>query len=253
MSLSSTIDRAVRRFDGIAMPRKLPMVIVIFSVVVAVATGLLGFLDQRSLAIREAENRLTQVTSARLAKVEIWLEGVQNDLITQASNPLTAEVIDQFDAGFVDFADPVADLQDIYITSNPNPTGSKHLLDAGGDGSVYSSVHGTYHGYYRDLLERGGYYDIFLIDTAGNIIYTVFKELDFATNLVSGEYADSGLAEAFRLGQSLAPNDVAFVDYSPYAPSFGAPAAFVSSPVFDSNGERLVFSPTSCPANGFFP
>jgi methyl-accepting chemotaxis protein len=226
----------MRKFDAINLSRKLPLVIVFFAVTVAVTTGLLGFFDQRALALREAENRLTQVTSARLDAVELWLSGVESDLVTQGASPLTPEVIRAFDTAFAAFADPVAALHDLYITSNPNPTGSKHLLDAAADGSEYSALHGRYHAFFRDLLERSGYYDIFLINPQGDIVYTVFKELDFATNLTSGEYADSGLAEAFRSGRDLSPGDIAFVDYAPYAPSYGAPASFLSTPVHDASG-----------------
>jgi methyl-accepting chemotaxis protein len=226
----------MRKFDAIRLSLKLPFVIVLFAISVAVTAGLVGFFDQRSLALREAENRLTQVTSARLDSVELWLDGVESNLITQAASPATPDVLSAFAAAYADIADPVRRLQELYITSNPNPTGSKHLLDAARDGSEYSALHGTYHGFYRDLLERYGYYDIFLINPEGDIVYTVFKELDFATNLVSGEYADSGLAEAFRRGRELSQGDIAFVDYAPYAPSYGAPASFLSTPVFDSTG-----------------
>jgi methyl-accepting chemotaxis protein len=226
----------MRKFDSISLARKLPFVIVFFAITIAVATGLLGVIDQRALALREAETRLSQVTHARLDAVELWLNGVEGDLVTQAASPATPEVLTALDAAFAEFADPVRRLHDLYITSNPNPTGSKHLLDRARDGSEYSTLHGTYHGFYRDLLDRYGYYDIFLINPEGDIVYTVFKELDFATNLISGEYSDSGLAEAFRRGRDLAPGEVAFVDYAPYAPSYGAPASFVSTPVVDAAG-----------------
>lgn len=229
----------MRKFDAISLSRKLPFLIAFLVIVTAVTTGILSFIDQRNLALREAENRMSDVTNARLELVEFWLDGVEGDLVTQAASPLTPEIITAFDAAFATFADPVGVLQDLYITSNPNPTGSKHLLDAARDGSEYSALHRRYHAFYRDLLDRFGYYDIFLINPEGDIVYTVFKELDFATNLTSGDYADSGLAEAFRLGRDLAPGEVAFVDYTPYAPSYGAPAAFLSTPVFDATGDLV--------------
>ena len=45
-----------------------------------------------------------------------------------------------------------------------------------------------------------GFYDLFLFDTEGNLVYTVEKEDDFATNFKSGggtsRYGDSGLGKA---------------------------------------------------------
>ena len=226
----------VRKFDSIPMAKKLPITIVFFSVVVALISAGLAFADQRRLALREAESRLSQVTHAHLETIEIWLDSVGDELVTQGASPHTSDAMTAFSESFGGFPDPLTALQGLYITDNPNPTGSKHLLDAADDGSTYSASHAEFHGFFRDVLERYGYYDIFLISPEGDIVYTVFKELDYATNLVSGDYADSGLAEAFRLGRDLSSGDVAFVDYAPYAPSAGAPAAFLSTPIFDRSG-----------------
>ena len=35
----------------------------------------------------------------------------------------------------------------------------------------------------KQYLEKFGYYDIFLVDNQGNVVYSVYKEVDFATNL----------------------------------------------------------------------
>jgi len=53
-------------------------------------------------------------------------------------------------------------------------------------------------------LEAFGYYDIFFVDNEGNVVYTVFKELDFATNLKQGPYSNTGIAEAYR--KALSPH-----------------------------------------------
>jgi len=125
-------------------------------------------------------------------------------------------------------------LQYSYIKANPNPLGSKDKLDKALDITPYSQVHGQVHPKIRDYLKKFGYYDIFLVQPeTGRVVYTVFKELDFATSLVDGPYADTGLGEAFRLAQAASdPDFVAFTDFKPYYPSYEAPAGFVASPIF---------------------
>ena len=92
-----------------------------------------------------------------------------------------------------------------------------------------------YHKFYRDLLRAKGYYDIFLFDTTGELIYSVYKELDYATNFINGPYAQSGLGKAF--GAALAqPDTVHVIDFEPYEPSYGALASFISTGVRD-NGQ----------------
>ncbi|WP_039850282.1 methyl-accepting chemotaxis protein [Grimontia indica] len=122
-------------------------------------------------------------------------------------------------------------LQQAYIGLNEHPLGNKHLLDKASDGTTYSEVHEVFHNNYRTFLESFGYYDIFLVDNSGNIVYSVFKELDFATNLQTGPYKDSGLAEAFTGAKSLGKGEFSFVDFKPYYPSYDSPASFIGSPI----------------------
>jgi anti-anti-sigma factor len=131
-------------------------------------------------------------------------------------------------------------LQQMYISSNSMDTGSKHLLDAADDGSRYSAAHRRYHPLLRNFLERFGYYDIFLVDhQSGNVVYTVFKEVDFGTSLNSGPYRESNLADAYRAARdSGAPGFVRLEDFKPYVPSYGAHASFISTPIYD--GQDLV-------------
>jgi len=130
-------------------------------------------------------------------------------------------------------------LQYLYTASNPNPVGSKHLLDDAGDGSIYSKVHETYHPIISNYSDRFGYYDIFLVDLDGNIVYSVFKEVDYGTSLLTGIYSETNFADAYRQARDAEEKDFrSLVDFEPYQPSYDAPAAFVASPIF--NGDEKI-------------
>ncbi len=130
-------------------------------------------------------------------------------------------------------------MQSRYITDNPHPLGSKHLLDSAEDGTAYSQKHAEVHPVFRDYLEKFGYYDIFLADTFnGTILYSVFKELDYATSLKSGPYAESGIGQAWKQAMELPQGEFAQVDFDRYGPSYDAPASFIASPIFDK-GQRI--------------
>ena len=126
-------------------------------------------------------------------------------------------------------------LQYHYIAGNPNPVGEKDNLTQADDGSAYSRLHARYHSVIRSYLKKFGYYDIFLVDhETGHIIYSVFKEVDYATSLIDGPYAASGIGEAFQAVQAASTKDeVALIDFKPYAPSYDAPASFIASPIFE--------------------
>ncbi|QYO72012.1 methyl-accepting chemotaxis protein [Vibrio cholerae] len=130
---------------------------------------------------------------------------------------------------------PAEALQARYIASNPNPLGSKHEWMSDSLGSEYDALHQKYHPGIKQYLEQFGLYDVFMIDNDGNVVYTVFKELDFATNLLSGPYKDSGLAKAYVQAKTLANNQYYLDDFSPYYPSYEAAASFISTPIFNGS------------------
>lgn len=127
-------------------------------------------------------------------------------------------------------------LQYYYIQNNSNPLGNKHKLVNAKDGSNYSKIHNQYHPPLRQFLEEFEYYDIFLVDAeSGDIIYSVYKELDYTTSLIDGPYAKTGIGEAFRAANKLSANGVALIDFSPYTPSYEGAASFIASPIYDGN------------------
>ncbi len=127
-------------------------------------------------------------------------------------------------------------LQYAYIANNEHPLGEKHQLIENKDDSFYSLTHGRFHPAFKQYLEAFGYYDIFLVHpVTGRIVYSVYKEIDFATSLKDGVFAETGIGEAFRAAvESNQPDFVYMTDFAPYAPSYGHPVAFLSSPVFQA-------------------
>lgn len=122
-------------------------------------------------------------------------------------------------------------LQARYIGVNPNPLGEKHQMMADSLGTEYDKVHSKYHPSIKGFLEEFGYYDIFLVDPSGNVVYSVFKELDYATNLNSGPYAGSGIAKAFKNALNKGASQYHLEDFAPYFPSYEAAASFIATPV----------------------
>ena len=131
-------------------------------------------------------------------------------------------------------------LQYYYIAENANPVGEKDKLDRAGDGSNYSKTHSEYHKIFQNLIQTYGYYDLFLIDyKTGDIVYSVYKETDYATSLDEGPYRQSGLADIVdRVRENPERRTVQIVDFQTYRPSYGAPAAFLGAPIY--NGSHIV-------------
>lgn len=97
------------------------------------------------------------------------------------------------------------------------------------DSKAYHDLNDRYHGHFARFLEGAGYYDLFLISLDGWIVFTVAHESDFATNLFTGPYSNSGLGKVFR--QTLETQKNSLSDFENYEPSHGAVAAFIGVPV----------------------
>ncbi len=126
-----------------------------------------------------------------------------------------------------------------YTANNPRAPHLDELEDAG-DGSEYSAVHRKYAKRFHRLTEVFGYRDIFLVDIdSGNVLFSVAKEADMGSNLKTGIYADTALGKTFdEIRKSRDPYFVYISDFEHYKASFGEPAFFIGSTVFD--GDKFI-------------
>jgi len=126
-------------------------------------------------------------------------------------------------------------LQYHYIVTNPNQPERRKLVDDAGDGSDYSRLHAIYHPLMRTAANTVGFFDFMLADPkTGRLIYTVQKEVDFSTSLQFGPYRRSNVATAVvRCAETADRSAICLEDFAPYAPSGGAPIAFMAAPVID--------------------
>ena len=134
--------------------------------------------------------------------------------------------------------------QYIYISQNENPVDSKELLNMNKKfKNDYSDLHVQQHPIMRDILKDFGRNDIFFVNVDGDVIYSVFKNIDYGTNLVNGPFANSGLGRVFKKSQSTKKGVVAFEDVAPYEPNYNEEVAFLAMPVYfgEDNEGSLIF------------
>lgn len=135
-------------------------------------------------------------------------------------------------------------LQYDLIAKNTHGQGDKHKLDELPNSTTYSTFHTMYHPLFRQFQSTFDYYDIFIVDqNSGNVIYSVSKEIDFATSLIDGPHSNSGLGAAFKAAGSLKAGETVITDFTTYTPSYGAPAAFIATPIIhqDKTDAVLIF------------
>ncbi len=213
---------------------KLPLMIALPTMAFVVMIGMLQMRQANQTLSREHEIAFTNLVDERAEILGHWLNEIEEDVVSLSKNYAVKTAIHDFGAAWdVLGEDPGALLRELYITKNSFPVGQKDELIDAQDGSSWSTLHSRHHIGMRSLQRARGYYDVFLFDLRGELIYSVFKEDDFGRNFNTGLYKDSGLAEVYRHGAKLPADTVYMTDIAPYAPSANAPAMFLSAPVFD--------------------
>ncbi|MCK5231446.1 MAG: cache domain-containing protein, partial [Desulfobulbaceae bacterium] len=150
----------------------------------------------------EAFAKLEAVQMIKKGQIENYFAERLGDVSVFAGNATVIESIEAFENAF---------------ESEGNRTG----------GAKWKAVEDKYAPWLEQCKTEYGYYDLFLIDKDGDVIYTVAKESDLGENLIKGSLRDSPLGKCFKK----ALNGTAFVDFAPYAPSNNEPSAFVGGPV----------------------
>jgi methyl-accepting chemotaxis protein len=238
-------------FGGLGLRGKL--------VVLMLAVGLLPFLinaliDQwqaaKALEAR-AEFQLESVRELKKAQVVSYLQeafddvnmlaevvqGLRADAITkvQGLEALKKQAIERYiNKRFSDVKLMTSNISTINAIQEFNEAFHEEGSRVGG--SLWNGYKEKYDPVFSGFVETHGYYDVFLITAAGDVVYTATGESDLGQNLADGALRNSGLGRIFT--KVKAQKDTVIEDYSAYAPSNNQQALFVAAPIME--GGRLL-------------
>ena len=226
-------------FANIRIRYKLPAIMLFLMVLVLTVFGNFAERLEEDALTDEITNRLANVLESEVGAMASSLDQLADELTRSAEDSITIRTLRGLAMAWQGYdGDAASQLREAYVENNPYEGAARADFAHADDKSQYSAIHATSHPVFVAHQREFGYYDVFLFDTAGNLIYSVVKEDDFGTNMLDGPYSETGLARAYRRGIELAEGEQAFEDFASYAPSGGQPAAFLAQPVF-SNGERV--------------
>ncbi|EEW24195.1 methyl-accepting chemotaxis protein [Rhodobacter ferrooxidans] len=215
---------------------KLPLLIVGLCLTSAGILQVVNTLQFRAASFAEAKERFDQVTHVRAESVRNLMATNSAALLSMATMPGIAESLARLHGDFHLLPEGPATLISQYIAKNPNPPGQRYLLDRGAGLETYHADHAAIHPVMRKLRDLHGFVDIFMVDEDFNVVYSVAKDADFLTSFQTGPYAKSNLAEVLHKAEAGKPGEVFLSDFSEYAASNGAAAAFIATKVVDRNG-----------------
>ena len=227
----------------LSIAQKLPATIVLSALVVSAAVGFAGYEIGANAVQRLTQERLEAVATERAQKLELFLDGLAQDVVQIAGGGAGQDAAKQLSTAWSQI-DHVSDvLRKAYITDNPNPATERWKLSisTADAKSSYDFGHNNLHPLLTAVTHARGYVDLFVFDLQGNLIYSVDKNDEYGTSFAEGgggKYAGTGLGQVYRAAAAFTePGKYAFADDAAYGPAGGAPAGFVSTMVFGKDGK----------------
>lgn len=193
----------------------------------------------RKVLVKDAEVKLLAVLNAKHSALRRNLEMNRQELHVLSEEPPTAHYLAALTQGYAKLGKNAQTLlQQNYLKKND---GDKGATSSSMQGSEYGRELRGADEFYQQRHDVYGWYDVFLVDPKGNVVFSFAKEGDFATNLLSGPWKKTGLARAVTpLLHNAVPETVSFADYTRYAPSGNKPASFLAMPVFDHDNQTFL-------------
>ncbi|HXP95889.1 MAG TPA: methyl-accepting chemotaxis protein [Telmatospirillum sp.] len=217
---------------------KIPILFLSLAAITAVVIGTLAYVIAAADLSAATEGKLKATVEARKVEIDRYLDGLRQDLLILSGIKTVGDSLIEFDYGFKALEGAPVKLRHLYAET-PDP--AKRLsVDTTNDGSDYSDVHARYHGWFRNFMQAKGLPDLFLVNPDGNIVYSVAKSAQYATNLTDGPWKDGELAKLFaRIKRAPQKGSVYFSDVTRTAELGNHPASYIASPVISEDDQFL--------------
>ncbi|MBT5828592.1 MAG: methyl-accepting chemotaxis protein [Candidatus Latescibacteria bacterium] len=186
------------------------------SLVPMTLVSIFGYRNAHCSLYEDAKKSLTSVADIKTAYIQFYFSRVLTDLYDQAQRDTNARFLTALRSAFVDSNNPLSEFV---------------------KGFKWATITGNWSTDLKMFRRTYGYYDVFLIDLQGHILFSVAGEDDLGTNLFNGRYSDTHFARASK--EALETGHAVFSDFDFYAPSKDAIAGFIISVLVDDDGDKI--------------
>ncbi len=176
----------------------------------------IGYQQANTTLTQAAEDNLQQAADAKVAFLLNWFDYRFMDLHSQSENQHNVALLMQLKEGLQRSGNSSA----AYVKSFD----WARRVDVAQKDFITLTRHYDY------------IYDLFLIDTEGNILYTVAHESDLGANLFTGPLAGTRFARSVKT--TLQTGRAGFSDLERYVPSNNSLAGFLTAPLLNELGDK---------------
>lgn len=207
----------------------IPALMIIITVAACTAVGVIGYVTGKDGLQKAAEAELGMVITARSALLESKLKSAEGEVVTLASS--VADALNTLGQASLNLDREREEILG-YFQAAEAPE-ERAALSGSEQKTMYAWRHSEAHPAIFNLWKNSGYADIYLLDPAGLVLYSVTKGDEFLKQLGKGSPAEgTGLEQAFKSAIELKEGEIAATSFAAYDPAGGEGSLFLASPVF---------------------
>lgn len=250
---------------------KINLTLILSALISTFVIGIVGFNTSKYSIEEVVFDQLTSVREGKKRAIEDYFKQLHNYTISFSEDIMVIDAMREFDYAYGsysikdsnnniyrsqlanyynnDFAD---ELKRRNLSSNnlfPNKPKTIHLqylytlnnINGSNEVHFYDKVHEKYHKVLFNMIDRFDLEDLYLIEPKnGDIIYSVKKGIDFATNLKYGTHSKSSLGRLYKsIAQSPSRTNGLLMDYKQYIPELGQPTSFIGTAIYGDNDKPM--------------
>lgn len=180
---------------------KLPAMIAGGAILAAALIATNDYFTAAKFLEKQVADNLKNVRNGRRAEVFRFLSRVHEDLEILAAGNQVRLALSDFNRHFRRIGRTgearAQYMQHLYTESVPTGMLASTIVR---DPAVvaYGKQHDIHDAWFRHIVPARDYGDLYLINHSGDVVYSVLKKGDFASNLMAGRWYDTGLARVFR-------------------------------------------------------
>jgi methyl-accepting chemotaxis protein len=140
----------------------------------------------------------------------------------------------------------ISSLKSSLLVLNDDPSASTALQsfsnatkNSGITGNDWKKYEQQYAEHFKKINNINAWYDLFLIDLTGTIVFSAAKESDLGMNIQNSILAKGSMGEAFNNAKNSSIGDISISDFKPYPPSNNDPAAFMMTKIANHSGTTI--------------
>ena len=210
---------------------KLPLVMIGASMFCALVVGVASYFVASSVVREQGDQRLIALADSSAKVASDYFNDLHASLVASARGMTVRTAIAEFASGWAKYDNgPAAAVIDAYITRNPEPEEARDAFDKSGR-KPYEKVHKTYHAILRSQMQDAGLSDLLLVDSEGNVVYSVRKRANLAVNVKDPAVAASPLGRVALAALAGEDAQVFANDFAPDPLLSGRVEAYMATPV----------------------